>query len=327
MGKITLGCFGKLPIHSDFIRFRASGEDVLALDQWLQEGIQTAQTRWGREWKTYYSQADPWNFVFQVKGGDGFLVGLLVPSHDQAGRCYPFLLFLRVPRNGFAAPIQFAPLTFRTFLKEAAEWAQSGSAGKNVKAFLNHFETWNPSVPDDPSGRSDEAAYRRFLKEERSEAFWMKLCGASVDSAPHRIVENLQGVLEPMRRTSLTPPRFALTFSLVPADKNCQEDIPFWSDLTARLLKRPWAAEPNFFWNRLPAKGPPRMVLFPGPPPAKSFFALIAPDMDNETVYDLAAVAAATEPKRVKEETPSRSEPPSIVETDKMSLEAFLEAL
>lgn len=319
----TFGCFGKLPIHSDFIRFRASGEEVRALDQWLQQGILAAQTRLGRGWEASYSQADPWNFVFQVEGTDAFLIGTLVPSRDQAGRSYPFFLFTRADRKRFAAPIQFAPMTYLAFLEEGAKLIRTGWSGMKLKEFLEHLERLNLPIPDDRAAVADEEAYRRFLQGEPSRAFWTALFGEFEHPKKYQVDQNLLAILGPMRQTSSSRLGFGLKFPLIASDKNRNEDIPLWSDLIARMLKRTPTGL-NFFWNRMPAKGTPWMMLFMGPPSAKSFLSLIAPSLDGGTTYDLAP-ETAVELQAAKEKIDSRRR--AILENGEMTLAALLEAM
>lgn len=323
MGNGTFGCFGKLPIHSDFIRFRASGEEVRALDQWLQEGILAGKSRLGRGWEADYFQADPWNFVFQVEGTDSFLIGTLVPSRDQAGRSYPFFLFLRVDRKRFAAPIQFAPMTYASFLNEAAALARSGGSGMRLKEFLEHLERLNLPIPEDRAPAAEEENYRRFLQGEPSRAFWTALFGEFEHPKKYQVDQNLLAILGPMRQISSNRLGFGLRFPLIASEKNRNEDIPFWSDLMARMLKRPPTAL-NLFWNRTPAKGTPWMMLFMGPPSAKSFLSLIAPSLDGGTAYELAP-ETAVELQTVKEKVDAGRR--AILENGEMSLAAFLEAM
>ncbi len=323
MDKNSFGCFGKLPIHSDFIRFSASGEEVRALDQWLQEGIHAAQSRLGRRWEADFAQADPWNFVFQVEGTDAFLIGTLAPSRDQAGRSYPFFFFLRVDRKRFAAPIQFAPMTYASFLGEADKLARSGGSGMRLKEFLDSLERFEVPIPDGRPPAADEETYRRFLEGEKSGAFWAALFGAFEHPKKYLIDQNLAAILGPMRRTASSRLGFGLRFPLISLEKNRNEDIPLWCDLMARMLKRPPAGL-NFFWNRVPAKGTPWMMLFLGPPAPKSFLSLIRPDLDGEFAYPLAPETAA-ELHAVKEKVDAGRR--AILENGEMSLARFLEEM
>jgi type VI secretion system protein ImpM len=319
----SFGCFGKLPIHSDFIRFHASGEEVRALDQWLQEGITVAHSRLGKRWEADFAQADPWNFVFQAEGTDAFLVGVLIPSRDQAGRSYPFFLFLRVDRKRFGGPIQFAPITYASFLTEAARLARGGGEGLRLKEFLDSLGRLELPMPDEGAPATDEAAYRRFLEEEKSEGFWSALFGTFEHPKKYLIDQNLAAILGPMRRAGSNRLAFGLKFPLIASEKNSGHDIPFWSDLVARMLKRP-AAGLTFFWNRMPAKGAPWMMLFLGPPAPKSFLSLIRPDLDGEIAYDLAPEGGAELPAVKEKADPGHR---AILENGERTLASFLEAI
>src|SRR5579884_325602 len=320
MGNEIFGCFGKLPIHSDFIRFHASGEEVRALDQWLQEGIVAAQSRLGRKWEADYFQADPWNFVFQVEGSDAFLIGTLVPSRDQAGRAYPFFVFLRVERKRFAAPIQFAPLVYAPFLDEAAKLARNGGAGLRLKEFLDSLERLDLPMLDDRAPAAHEEGYRRFLEGEKSESFWTALFGAFEHPRKYLFDQNLSAILGPMRRSGSSKLAFGLKFPLLASEKSEGRDIPLWVDLTARMLKRPPAGV-NFFWNRAPVQGAPWMMFFLGPPSAKSFLSLIKPDLDGGTAYELAPETGG-ELNALKEKSDAGRR--AVLESGDKSLAAFL---
>ena len=59
------GCFGKLPIHSDFIQHNAGGAEIETLYKWFQEGMETVRQRWGNDWESEYRAAPPTRFLFQ----------------------------------------------------------------------------------------------------------------------------------------------------------------------------------------------------------------------------------------------------------------------
>jgi type VI secretion system protein ImpM len=319
----SLGCFGKLPIHSDFIRFRASGEEVRAFDQWLQEGITAAQFRLGKRWEADFAQADPWHFVFQAEGGDHFLVGTLVPSRDQAGRSYPFFFFLRIDQKQFATPVQFAPARYVSFLSEAAKLLPVEGSGMHLNEFIDSLERFDVSIPDDPFSAMQEEIYQHFIESEKSRIFWTSLFGAFEHPRKFLIDQNLTAILDPMRRLSSGRLGFGLRFPLISMEKNNDKDIPFWSDLIARMLKRPPTGL-TFFWNRMPAKGTPWMMLFLGPPAPKSFLSLIRPGLEGETSYDLAP-ETAVELDVVKEKIDLTRR--AILENGEMSLASFLDAV
>ena len=95
MGQRT-GCYGKLPIFGDFLRYNAGSAIVRALDQWFQEGIRNCEQTLGRSWGKEFAATAPLRFLFVSSQGGGALIGVFVPGVDKAGRRYPFVVFQEI---------------------------------------------------------------------------------------------------------------------------------------------------------------------------------------------------------------------------------------
>ncbi|HET6371579.1 MAG TPA: type VI secretion system-associated protein TagF [Nitrospiria bacterium] len=323
MGNGQLGCFGKLPIYPDFIRFHAVGEEIRALDQWFQEGIHATQSRWGRSWETEFTKIDPWNFVFHPKGGEAFLIGAFVPSRDRSGRRYPFFAFLRVERRRFDVPLRFLPLIYTPFLEEASRLTQSEWSGMDLRGFLDHLERLVVPLPEDGAPAACLEAYRAFLAEKTSRDFWGSLYGEFEHSRKYRFDQNLTGLLDPLRHHPSIPLGMGLKFPLV-SDSNARGyDLPFWFDRVERALKR----EPDvslFFWNRTPTHGAPGLLAFFDSPSPKGFTFFLKPGQDGDGWYDLAP-ERNEDLQAVKEKI--RPERRAVLEEGDISLSAFLEKI
>ncbi|HUB50006.1 MAG TPA: type VI secretion system-associated protein TagF [Acetobacteraceae bacterium] len=93
-----VGYFGKLPARADFIGRRLSRSTVECWDSWLQQCLARSQAALLATWTDRYLTAPVWRFV--LPGGvfgDNGLAGVLVPSGDAVGRCFPLLLALELP--------------------------------------------------------------------------------------------------------------------------------------------------------------------------------------------------------------------------------------
>ena len=137
MEQLNPGCFGKLPIFADFIRYNATGREIGEMDQWIQKGIQLSKTRLGQNWSKDYDSSTPWNFIYRTENTKGFLLGVYLPGRDQSGRQFPFLIFIRIERSTFKLPGSLAPLLFSGFLTEAMDLAKNGwKGGEDLKSFI-----------------------------------------------------------------------------------------------------------------------------------------------------------------------------------------------
>lgn len=93
-----VGCFGKLPARADFIGRRLSRSAVECWDAWLQQCLAHSQAVLLAAWPDRYLTAPVWRFALPAGVcGDSALAGVLVPSADAVGRCFPLLLAAELP--------------------------------------------------------------------------------------------------------------------------------------------------------------------------------------------------------------------------------------
>ncbi len=94
----TLGFFGKLPSHGDFLRRDLPLSFTVPWDQWLQSGIAASQDQLGeRDWLKGYLTAPLWRFCLRPGlCGKSPWMGVLLPSVDRVGRYFPLTGALRL---------------------------------------------------------------------------------------------------------------------------------------------------------------------------------------------------------------------------------------
>jgi type VI secretion system protein ImpM len=109
MSAASVGFFGKLPSHGDFIERRVPEHFRETWDAWLQRCIAESQRTLGTNWLDCYLTGPVWRFVLSdgVAGDSGF-AGVLMPSVDRVGRYFPFTVVVELPTN--ISPLQFAQL-------------------------------------------------------------------------------------------------------------------------------------------------------------------------------------------------------------------------
>ena len=95
---MAVGLFGKLPSHGDFLRRRVSDQFIDAWDAWLRQCLSKSQAALGDRWVDVYLTSPAWRFVAAARAcGPAPLIGLMVPSVDRVGRCFPLTLIAELP--------------------------------------------------------------------------------------------------------------------------------------------------------------------------------------------------------------------------------------
>ncbi|MFJ7797198.1 type VI secretion system-associated protein TagF [Pseudomonas sp. NPDC096950] len=87
------GFYGKVASHGDFISRRLSPAFLHTWDQWLQEGLTSSRECLGEQWQATYLCSPIWRFAL-ASGvcGEPAWAGVLMPSVDRVGRCFPLTL-------------------------------------------------------------------------------------------------------------------------------------------------------------------------------------------------------------------------------------------
>jgi type VI secretion system protein ImpM len=103
------GYYGKLPARADFVGRRLTRPLVERWDSWLQQCLSRSQAMLAAAWEDSYLTAPVWRFALPARAcGDSALIGVLVPSVDAVGRCFPLLLAQEMPEAANMAAIATA---------------------------------------------------------------------------------------------------------------------------------------------------------------------------------------------------------------------------
>lgn len=98
--KNSVGLFGKLPAHGDFIYRNLPSSFINAWDTWLQGCVACSQEQLGEGWLDIYLTSPIWRFAFS----DGVIdehvwAGIVLPSVDRVGRYFPFSIVTHLPAS------------------------------------------------------------------------------------------------------------------------------------------------------------------------------------------------------------------------------------
>lgn len=90
---MSLGFFGKLPAHGDFIERHWPAAALAAWDDWLQKAIAISREQLGESWLDVYLTSPLWRFGLSAGCVDNATwLGVLMPSVDSVGRYFPLVL-------------------------------------------------------------------------------------------------------------------------------------------------------------------------------------------------------------------------------------------
>lgn len=93
-----IGLYGKLPARGDFLTRRLPPDFVAAWDSWLQDRIDGSREALGDGWNDTYLTFPIWRFVLPAGiAGTAAMAGILLPSMDRVGRCFPLTLAVALP--------------------------------------------------------------------------------------------------------------------------------------------------------------------------------------------------------------------------------------
>ncbi len=96
----SVGLYGKLPSHGDFLRRRVSDGFVKVWDGWLQDCITASREALGDRWLDLYLTSPVWRFSCAAGAcGPDPIIGVMVPSVDSVGRYFPLALVGDLPRG------------------------------------------------------------------------------------------------------------------------------------------------------------------------------------------------------------------------------------
>ncbi|MGO1077097.1 type VI secretion system-associated protein TagF [Inquilinus sp. CA228] len=93
------GFYGKLPARADFVGAGLRPETVGRWDAWLQQSVAAGEAAIGADWADLFFVAPLWRFILPAGACGRFtLIGVLMPSVDAVGRCFPLMLGQEIER-------------------------------------------------------------------------------------------------------------------------------------------------------------------------------------------------------------------------------------
>ncbi|MEN8141298.1 MAG: type VI secretion system-associated protein TagF [Thermodesulfobacteriota bacterium] len=278
------GCFGKMPLHADFIRHNVVSRESVALVNWLQEGVGEVQRRGKEEYKETLDNFGAISFVMIGSENDRTVVGTISPSRDKSGRKYPVATFSTVAEPLFLTMPATVPCVYDDFLKKAHGLAGGTRSELSLQDFCADV--------DRLARTGDELSRRTLLEKEIGLIKTMTVGEFWAGSFPGRTRENREEVifalykaLKKVIQRSSSRTSWGIRFPL-PASGDPSPTLLFWLQMVESILEERMVRF-NYFWNQASAEMEASLVVFFRPVTVSCFSALISPGDDDGLILDL----------------------------------------
>lgn len=273
-GGDAVGCFGKLPIHADFIRHNVRLRETAALDAWIQEGTSSLARAGGGAWPESCRGFAGCRFVFTGGEQERTVAGTLTASRDRGGRAYPFIIFAALDDPLFRQMPAVVPLYYDDFFARAGEIGAESWGSEPVSLLTGRV---------DALFRREEAVTRRLLLERQ-----IALLGG-VENLPlretlpsgwdmERLFASVMEALRQVARRGAARVPWGVRFPL-PSQGSLAPFVVFWVQLVESALEDR-SLRPHFFWNRA------GLTFFFRPVPASCLLPVMDPERHEGVLFD-----------------------------------------
>jgi len=226
-GNETLtGCVGKLPMHAEFIKHNLKTREVVALDNWIQEGVTLLNRLHGESWKSIFASAPTHRFAFSGAGDEKSVYGVIKPSTDRSGRSYPFCLFGTSESAVFKEHQVLLPLAIEDFLKESETLLAQDWTGSHVAVLVEAIEKLGQGMPV-PDRRSLIEIEMNRLRSVTLGQFWRELLPGTDSEQRARFVRTTVGILQTISRRSPQRIHWGVRLPL-PGKADAMPYLTFW---------------------------------------------------------------------------------------------------
>lgn len=278
-GGDEVGCFGKMPIHADFIRHNVRLRETVALDAWVQEGTSCLARTGGGAWPEAYLDFPAVRFVLTGGEQERTVAGTLMGSRDRGGRAYPFAIFVAPDDILFRQMQAAVPFYYEEFFSRAGEICAEGWGSEPVSLLLGRV---------DGLFRRDGAVSRRQLLERQIALLGGGALGDLRDCVPGGDVEGLfastiEALRQALRRGATRVP-WGVRLPL-PSRGDLTPFVVFWVQLIESALEDR-SLRCHYFWSSEGQGRRAGLSVFFRPVPASYLLAVIDPENHEGVLFD-----------------------------------------
>ncbi|HHH46600.1 MAG TPA: type VI secretion system-associated protein TagF [Thiotrichales bacterium] len=156
---MSIGFFGKVHTHGDFVQRDLPRHFVEPWDAWLQQSIAVSREQLGDDWLDRYLVSPVWRFALApgICGEEAWL-GLLMPSVDRVGRYFPLTLATSIGDRSAMAAFLLADEWYR---QAASLLVTALDDGFDLEVFHDRLRQLSPPPTEHREPLADALALRR----------------------------------------------------------------------------------------------------------------------------------------------------------------------
>lgn len=280
-----VGCFGKLPIYDEFIRYNVSARSVLELDEWIQQGF----SHHSRSMSTRPEKTDLhdyiYHFFFYGSGEQqSSIIGTMMGSRDKSGRQYPFVTFKLLPSQNADILVSTLPCGYRSFFDSAQSLCSADWSLQPISMLKKRVDALNgngATVSKSQLIESEVNALRAITKEQ----FWCEMLHEAAQEQAPLYVEVMRDLLETVVRRSPLRTSWGIEVPLS-GNMHSHEHVAFWLAAAETLLgSRGW--RPHFIWGDVANNNRQALYMFFRPVTPMFFSHLLGHRVDNGVLINL----------------------------------------
>jgi type VI secretion system protein ImpM len=279
--------YGKLPAFGDFVRFNASGPEIKALDQWIQEAMYFSKRRLKPHADIAFSLAPVFYFFLTFEGCPNYITGLMKPSEDKVGRKYPFVVAILCNKSvigDLSRP--FLPVIFQSFYETAHKFigkltVETSSdelfeKAKELQAFVNSAETGNLALFDE------------YLKMTSISDFLSSILREEARIKETLLFRNLSDMTKYINQRNIQNLDFGFRFPIGSASGSVLYPVSFWIRLFYSLLNGN-RTQPYLIWGVSDSHEASNLFLFFTPPMPHIFTYMLHTHLTSDSIYRMDA--------------------------------------
>jgi type VI secretion system protein ImpM len=280
--KIRPGCFGKMPIHSDFIRYNLGSREAGAFEKWIQEGVACVARKHPKGFPPVYRQFPLHHFVLSGSEQETSLIGSLTSSLDKSGRIYPFATLAGVGGEIFLTNRATLPLVHQEFFRESEALLENAPNLASVPALTEKLDGLATETPVCQQRELLEHQIR-LLEAVSFKNYWAGLQNPVEDREQFWCA--FYNIMKTVRNRGPSKTNWGIRIP-IPSKEDQTPYVVFWVLMVESILEdRFWRAQ--YFWNRAADEHLSCLTLFFRPLPPSYLLPLINRQLDDNAVFDL----------------------------------------
>ena len=280
----VIGGCGKMPMHADFIKHNVKVREAVALDDWIQGGVTLLNRRYEEKWKRVFDLSPNFRFGFIGDDNDKTISGVIAPSRNKIGRCYPFVLFRATDNVIFKQHQSLLPMMLSDSYTTMDQLFKVPWQDKALDTFLQAIDS-TPAFHIDFNDKDWLSHALTVLENTSIDDLWHDILPGASESIRVAFMYVVISSLQTVARRSPQKVHWGLRLPL-PSGSQANLHVMFWVKLAETVLRdRSWRA--NFLWNPAVPGIPARLLLFFHQIPSSYFTLLIDSRRTDDTVMDV----------------------------------------